>query len=101
MPNNSLAVEVSARTFTCVVVVPSTGDMFDSSTAPGVGTIEVCTVCAACGVNVVGKVAVTKSGVAVDTFFPPQPEQSIVIAMNKEIFFRCTSLLYPRIKPYE
>ena len=99
MPNDSLAVEGAARTFTCVVVVPSTEDVFDSAAALGAGAVNICTACVTWGVSVDGTVAVTKSGVVIDIFSLAQPEQRIAIAINKEIFFRCTSLLYPRIKP--
>jgi hypothetical protein len=89
MPNDLLAVEGAARTFTCAVVVPSTGDMFDASTAldTGVGKIGVRVTCA---ISADGKVGVTKMGVAVNAFllimFPPQPVQRIIAEIKRKIF---------------
>jgi hypothetical protein len=61
--------------------------MFDSVTALGTGAGRV-EVCAACGLSVDGKVAVTKSGVAVNVLviFLPQPEQSIIVKIKGKIF---------------
>jgi hypothetical protein len=62
--------------------------MFDPSTALGMGagSVEVCAAC--CGSIVDGKVAVTKSGVAVNVLamFPPQLEQRVIVKIKRKTF---------------
>jgi hypothetical protein len=64
--------------------------MFDSATALGVGTVcdGICVACSTCGLSVEGKVAVTKSGVAVNALEISllQLEQRIVIKIKSRIF---------------
>ena len=89
MPNDSLAVEGAARTFTCVVVVPSIGDVFDASTlGMGADRVGICIASGSCGLGMGGNVAVTKSGVAVDALiiFPLQPVQSVIAKIKRKIF---------------
>ncbi|HET7143828.1 MAG TPA: hypothetical protein VFI68_07420, partial [Anaerolineales bacterium] len=77
----SLAVDVCARTLTCVVVVPSMGVM----EIVGVGGEEVCV---ACGLGEGGRVAVTNCGTCVNVLsvaiFTPQAEEMIERAKRRE-----------------
>jgi hypothetical protein len=95
MPKVSPAVDVCARTFNCVVVVPSMGDM----EGIGVGGEWVCV---ACGIGEGGNVAVTNSGTAVTVLslamFTLQLVHMSEMAKRKETVLEFTSLLYPRIK---
>ena len=76
------------------------GDIVGSPTTLSVD-VDGMDVCVARGVSLGGKVAVTKSGIAVNAFLlemlTPQPVQAIVTAIRRVIFIRCTSLLYPKI----
>ncbi len=59
-------------------------------------------ICVAEGVSIGSKVAVTKSGVAVNvlslTIFTPQPVHTTVMKKRREMDLRYTSLLYPRTR---
>ena len=81
-PKVSLAVDVCARTLTCVVVVPSMG----GTEGTGVGGIQVSV---ACGTGVGGNVAVMNSGAAVKVFslaiFTPQPVHMIMRAGRRKM----------------
>ena len=97
MPSVLLAVDGSARTFNCVVVVPSTLTVTVVSATLGVETAcsGVCVVDG--GMGVAGSVAVTKSGVAVIApsleIFTAQPEHMRITARRGKIYLCFTSLL--------
>lgn len=90
VPKVSLPVDVDARTFTCVVVIPSMGAMVGSGVGGG-------SVNEGRGIGEGGKVAVTKVGVAVLPFplemFTPQPVHTIITARSRKICLRITCLL--------
>lgn len=97
MPSVSLAVDGSARTFNCVAIIPSTEEVTGVSTEVIVSRVAM-PVCVDGGIGVAGRVAVTKSGVAVANplfdIFTLQLVYMIITAMRVEIVLYGTSQLY-------